>query len=311
HTPHLFNLPYRSIDASLDKKSVGFIGIPLGIGNKENINSSLLANVLRSYTKKYGLDLSAASLVESNVFGGTTEDYQVLLGKIKGGEIFDYGNIFFNTQESPNFMYEKIYRIAQKTFDRENLIPFFIGGDHSISYPLIKAAIDKYGDDLCVLHFDAHTDTYTSDYDKIKNIDTIHHHGNFMTKCFEDGLKHAFQFGIRGIVNNRQKSNENRTIIWAHEVKRIIKNSELFKDIPAGKKYYITFDFDVLDPVYFSNTSTPVINGLTYEECKETFNTLLAGKEIIGCDIVEVYPNGNDLASQIVCQVIFDLMNNI
>ncbi|AZA47701.1 arginase family protein [Chryseobacterium carnipullorum] len=311
HTPHLFNLPYKSIAAPLDKKSFGFIGVPLGIGNKENIQSSQLANSLRAYTKKYGLDLSATSQIKPDVFGGTEEDYHQLMTAIKQGEIFDYGNIFFNTHESPGFMYEKIYEISRTCFSTCNLVPFFIGGDHSISYPLIKGAIDKYGDDLCVLHFDAHTDTYTSSYDNIKNTDTVHHHGNFMTKCFDDGLKHAFQFGIRGIVNNRQTSNENRTIIWAHEIKKALKNNLSLANLPAGKKFYVTFDFDVLDPAYFNNTSTPVINGLTFEECQQLIRNVLTDRDIVGCDIVEVYPDSNDQSPQIVCQMIFDLINSI
>lgn len=313
--PHLFNLPYPSKDKikALKKKGVAFIGVPLGIGNQSNNSSSTFPNSIRNYTEKYGIRLDSESFFNINSFGNTDE-YITLLDLKSQGRLFDMGNMFFDRNESSMFCYEKISKISKNIFNESsNLIPFFIGGDHSISYPIIQSAIEKYGDDLCVLHFDAHTDTYNSVYNKINHQKKVHHHGNFLSKCFEDGLRHAYQFGIRGTANCNQKTGNKQTIYWASETKKLIKDGYTFEELPKDKKYYITFDFDVLDPLFFSGTTTPVINGFTIEECQYLIENILKDKTIIGADIVELYPNTGNLhiTHQMACQFIFNLLNGI
>ena len=312
YTPHLFNLPQllEKTHSNITEASVGFIGIPLGIGNRGNGAAGNFPNILRAFTSKYGVNLSTKISFDSI---GSTNEFEQILDLIQQKKLFDLGNIFFDSKESPHFMYKKIHTISKKIFVEAKIIPFFIGGDHSISYPIIKAALDKYGEDLCVLHFDAHTDTYKSTYDKINHNHDIHHHGNFLSKCFEVGLKHAYQFGIRGIVNMNQKSNENQTIYWAHQIQEILSNEIVIKSLPKDKKYYITFDFDVIDPIYFKGTSTPVINGLTIRECKQLLRKVLHDKEIIGIDIVELYGDNEEaeITKQIACEIIFELLNGI
>lgn len=314
YTPHLFNLPYlsESKTAHYTSKPIGFIGVPLGVGNRSNHSSSEFPNSLRAFSNKYNINLGPEAVFETNALG-EKERYSHLLELIKNKRLFDLGNVFFDSKESPNFMYEKTYQLSKKLFDQDKIIPFFIGGDHSMSAPVIKAAIEKYGNDLCVLHFDAHTDTYSSTYDKIKHPHEVHHHGNFMSKCFASGLKHAYQFGIRGLVNFSQKSNKNRSIYWAHKLVELIKNKHPFEELPKDKKYYITFDFDILDPVYFKGTTTPVINGLSVDQCKELLWTTLKNKAIIGVDIVELYTDTpeQEINKQIACEIIFELLNAI
>lgn len=314
YTPHLFNLPYltESKAAKITSKPVGFVGVPLGVGNRSNYSSSEFPNSLRAFSSKYNINLGPGAVLETEALGGK-ERYIALFELIKNKRLYDLGNVFFDSKESPNFMYEKTYNLSKQLFDQDKVTPFFIGGDHSVSAPVIKAAIEKYGDDLCVLHFDAHTDTYSSTYDKIKHHNEVHHHGNFMSKCFEFGLKHAYQFGIRGLVNFNQKSNENQSIYWAHKLIEQIENEHTFEELPKDKKYYVTFDFDIIDPIYFKGTTTPVINGLSTSQCKQLILSTLKNKEIIGVDIVELYVDAPEaeINKQIACEIIFELLNVI
>lgn len=315
-TPHLFNLPFLAKNrkqASKDKNVV-FVGVPLGIGNKSNNSSSTYPNALRNYTDKYGIKLNRESSFNPKSVG-LSKEFEGLKKLIDEGRLFDIGNMFFDMNESPEFCYEKIATLAKGLYkDGDTQIPFFLGGDHSISYPLIKSAVETFGDDLCVIHFDAHTDTYGSPYHQIKHHRKIHHHGNFLTKCFEAGLKHAYQFGIRGLVNSNQSgNNEFQTIYWSSETKELIKANHLFDELPKDKKYYVTFDFDVLDPLFFKGTTTPVINGFSLEECQYLIKTVLQDRQVIGLDIVELYTNVDDLTMthQIAAQFIFNLLNAI
>jgi agmatinase len=307
----LYNLPYlsKSKQVQLGNKAVVFVGIPLGIGNKSNSTSSLFPNSFRNYLAKYGIKLDKESFLNFKAFNSEFENLKIITAEER---LFDLGNIFFDLNESPTFCYQKIETIARGLFkESASQRPFFIGGDHSISFPLIKAAIDLYGDDLCVIHFDAHTDTYDSAYSQIKHNQKIHHHGNFLTKCFESGLQHAYQFGIRGIVNCNQKENKHQSIFWCNELKKLIKENDSFSSLPKNKKYYVTFDFDVLDPLYFNGTTTPVIDGLTLDECARLIELVLKDKEIIGMDIVELYTDKGELITthQVANYIILQLLN--
>jgi agmatinase len=309
--PHLYNLPYlsKSKKQQLIDKAIVFVGVPLGIGNKSNSSSSLYPNSFRNYLAKYGLKLDKESFLNFKAFNSEFENVKMLKDE---GRLFDLGNVFFDLNESPTFCYQKIETIARGLFkEATSQLPFFIGGDHSISFPIIKAAIDQYGDDLCVIHFDAHTDTYDSPYSQIKHNQKIHHHGNFLTKCFESGLRHAYQFGIRGIVNCNHKENIHQSIFWCNELKNLIKENDSFSSLPKNKKYYVTFDFDVLDPLCFSGTTTPVIDGLTLNECAKLIELVLKDKEIIGIDIVELYTDKGELnqTHQIANYIILQLLN--
>ncbi|RTY89356.1 arginase family protein [Flavobacterium sp. GT3R68] len=314
-TPHLFNLPFLSKQKlqTLTEKAIVFIGVPLGMGNKTNTSASYYPNSLRNYTEKYSVKLNKESFFNSKAIGSANEFLS--LEKLKrDGRLFDNGNIFFDSNESSTFCYHKIEKISKTIFeDTADKIPFFIGGDHSISYPIIKSALEVFGDDLCVIHFDAHTDTYDSPYSKIKHDQKTHHHGNFLTKCFEAGLKQAYQFGIRGLVNCNQEKNEFQTIYWCNEVKQLIKEKHGFDELPKDKKYYVTFDFDVLDPQFFKGTTTPVMNGFTLEECSYLIKTVLKDKDIIGLDVVELYTDKDELelTHQVASQFIFNLLNAI
>lgn len=290
---------------------VSFVGVPFGKGNSQSTGSRNFPYKLREIVQQYNLDCTGSINNQYFRFLDQQTDFSNLKYLFEHQLVSDFGNIFINSNEGESFVYDKIFTIADELFTHK-VVPFFIGGDHSISYPLIKAALNNYND-LHVIHFDAHTDTYRSSYDSIIHQNKVHHHGNFVTKCLEDPrFNHIYQFGIRGIANLGQKAQPQQNIFWYSETKRTLSEGRTF-DLPENVPYYVTFDIDVLDPGIAPGTATPVPGGFNFEDIKILFGNVLKNKKIVGIDFVEANPDYDrtDLTTQTAIQVILYLLNLI
>ncbi|NMB33994.1 MAG: agmatinase [Clostridium sp.] len=164
----------------------------------------------------------------------------------------------------------------------DNKFPLFVGGEHSISVPIIKKVYEKYGDDLIVLHFDAHADL-RQDYLGYKNS-----HASAIRRLtdFMPG-KNIYQFGIRsGTKEEFDFANKHTNMFTLDVAKPLEENISKIKNRPI----YITLDIDVLDPAYANGTGTPEPGGITSLELFKSIR-LLKGLNIIGFDLVEVSPH--------------------
>jgi len=159
-----------------------------------------------------------------------------------------------------------------------------LGGDHFISYPLIKAHVKKHGGPISILHFDAHSDTWEDESDRID-------HGTMFYWAAKQGLidpATSVQVGIR--TQNPDTLGFN--IIDGPTV----QSQPLETTIAAARKHlgdtpvYVTFDIDCLDPSYAPGTGTPVCGGLTSHQAMSILRGL-QGINVIGMDIVEVAPS--------------------
>ena len=158
-----------------------------------------------------------------------------------------------------------------------------LGGDHFISYPLIKAHVRKHGGPIALLHFDAHSDTWEDENDRID-------HGTMFWWATKQGLVDpatSVQIGLR--TQNPDTLGFN--IIDAPAV----HSQSIEATIAATRKHlgsspvYLTFDIDCLDPSYAPGTGTPVCGGLTSHQAMAILRGL-QGINVIGMDIVEVAP---------------------
>lgn len=158
-----------------------------------------------------------------------------------------------------------------------------LGGDHSISLPILRAHAAKHGP-LALLQFDAHSDTW-EDTDTTR-ID----HGTMFYKAVEEGLidtARSVQVGIRtenpdtlGIAQiPAAEVHETGAAATAKKIRRITGNA----------KTYLSFDIDGLDPAYAPGTGTPVWGGLTSAQAARILRDI-AGIDMIGGDVVEVSP---------------------
>ncbi len=155
--------------------------------------------------------------------------------------------------------------------------PVVLGGDHSISYPVVKA-FSKRIDSLDILHFDAHPDLYPELYG-----DPFSHACPF-ARIVEEGLvENLVQVGIRAATG------EQREKALEHGVRMIE-----MKDIKEGltldflNALYISFDMDALDPAFAPGVSHHEPGGLTTRQVIEILQSLQA--DIVGMDIVELNP---------------------
>jgi agmatinase len=158
-----------------------------------------------------------------------------------------------------------------------------LGGDHFVSYPLLQAHAKKYGAPLSLLHFDAHSDTWADENDRID-------HGTMFFRAAKDGLVDpatSVQVGLR--TENPDTLGFN--IIDAPRVHELGIDAVIatIRDHLGDRPVYLTFDIDCLDPSYAPGTGTPVCGGLTSHQALSILRGL-SGINLVGMDVVEVAP---------------------
>jgi guanidinopropionase len=168
--------------------------------------------------------------------------------------------------------------------------PVSAGGDHSISYPILRALGAAVPAGL--VHIDAHTDTWGEFYGSKFT------HGAPFRLAVEAGVldpRHTIQIGIRGGQNVMDGIEFSRAhgmrVVFMEEftdlgVERVIQEA---RRVVGEGPTYISFDVDGLDPVYAPGTGTPEIGGITTLEAQRLLRGL-RGLDLIGGDVVEVAP---------------------
>ena len=191
---------------------------------------------------------------------------------------------------------------------RAGIIPLSVGGDHSITLPILKALGRERP--LGMVHIDAHCDT-AGEYEGAK----FHHGGPFRLAVLEGVLDPArvIQIGIRGGAEYLWEFSfeSGMTVIHAEEVGEmglaavVAKAREIVGDGPT----YVSFDVDSLDPAFAPGTGTPEVGGLMPREALAILRGL-AGIDIVGGDVVEVAPqyDANTTTAQIGAQMLFELL---
>jgi len=160
--------------------------------------------------------------------------------------------------------------------DKEG-VPVVLGGDHSISYPVVKAVFKKFKS-LDILHFDAHPDLYPELYG-----DPFSHACPF-ARIVEEGLvENLIQVGIRAATGEQRKK------ALKHRV-RMIEMRDIKKDLALdfSNPLYISFDMDALDPAFAPGVSHHEPGGLSTRQVIDILQSLQA--DIVGMDIVELNP---------------------
>ncbi len=156
------------------------------------------------------------------------------------------------------------------------------GGDHFITYPLLRAHAEKYGP-LSLLHFDAHVDTWEDDDNRLD-------HGSMFLRALQEGLivpERSVQVGIRSF----SASDYGFAVCdapWVHEhgPQAVL---ERIRSVIGEQHTYLTFDIDCIDPAFAPGTGTPVSGGLSTAQALAIVRGLLP-VNIVGMDIVEVAP---------------------
>ncbi len=164
----------------------------------------------------------------------------------------------------------------------DGLSPISLGGDHSITYPIVRAFARKFNN-LSVLHFDAHPDLYDS-YQGNRNS-----HASPFARIMEQKLvKRLVQVGIRTFTSH-QREQVKRFGVESIEMRHLRSDLKLEFDSPV----YISFDVDALDPAFAPGVSHREPGGLSTRQVIELIQQLKG--QVVGADIVEFNPRMDPL----------------
>jgi len=185
------------------------------------------------------------------------------------------------------------------------VIPLAVGGDHSITYPILKALGKERP--VGMVHIDAHCDTGgTFEGSKF-------HHGGPFRQAVLDGVldpERSIQIGIHGGAEYLWEFSfdSGMTVLYVEDVADMGVASviEKARSVIGDGPIYVTFDIDGIDPGFAPGTGTPEVGGLTPREALAILRGL-AGAEIVGADVVEVAPqyDATTNTAQVAAQMLF------
>ena len=168
------------------------------------------------------------------------------------------------------------------TLIADDLAPISLGGDHSITYPIVRAFARKYKD-LSILHFDAHPDLYDS-YQGNRNS-----HASPFARIMEQKLvKRLVQVGVR-TFNAHQREQGRKFGVETIEMYQLRDNLQLVFDSPV----YISFDVDALDPAFAPGVSHREPGGMSTRQAIDLIQRMKG--QVVGADIVEFNPRMDPL----------------
>ncbi|MDA3789287.1 MAG: agmatinase [Desulfobacula sp.] len=200
------------------------------------------------------------------------------LGSVK--HLYDLGNIDFKIGMDD---FNHITNSVKAVLDQRNHL-ICLGGDHSITFPVIKAYAQKY-DCLNILHLDAHPDLY----DSLEG--NIYSHACPFARIMEKKLaKRLVQAGIRTMTGHQREQAQK----FGVEVKEMKDGINWLDDLEFDGPVYLSLDLDCLDPAFAPGVSHHEPGGMTTRQVIDIIHRL-KGK-IIGADIVEYNPD-RDLGS--------------
>ena len=294
------DLPYSGISTFLDAPyteefeglDIALIGIPMDLG----------------VTNRSGARQGPRAVREIERIGPYNHALDVI--PFETLKCADVGDVPFRSRYSLEKSIEDIEAFITK-IKSADIIPLSIGGDHSVSHPILKS-LGK-DDPVGMVHIDAHCDT-AGEFDCSK----FNHGGPFRNAVLDGVLdpERTIQIGIRGNAEYlwQFSYDSGMTVIHADEFIRMGVEAVIQKalDVVGDKPFYISLDVDGIDPAFTPGTGTPEVGGLMPREIQQ-FLWGLRGKKIIGGDVVEVAPqyDGTTNTAQVGAQMVFEILSLI
>lgn len=253
-------------------------GLFMGGDTPYESSDAVILGIPMDYTVSFRPGTRMGALSIRNVSIGI-EEYSVYLDRDLADYAYcDLGDLalpFGNVVKSLQMIEKASHQILE-----DGKFPIFIGGEHLITYPLIKPFIEKYPD-LRVVHFDAHADLRVDYYGEDNSHATVMHKVAEML-----GPKRIYQFGIRsGTREEFLYAKENTHLVLEDVLEPLKAVLEELK----GKPVYVTIDIDVIDPAFAPGTGTQEAGGCTSREIIKAIHELQV-LNIVGFDLVEVSP---------------------
>ena len=285
----MMRLPAQESAAGLD---ACFVGVPLDIGTSNRPGTRFGPRSIRSEScmlRPYNMATRAAP-------------FECMM-------VADIGDVAVNPYNLPANV-----GIIEQAYDnilKEGCVPLTLGGDHTITWPILRAIARRHGP-VGLIHVDAHADINDLMFgEKVA-------HGTTFRRAVEDGLldtRRVVQIGIRGTGYTAEDLDwpvsQGFRVVQAEECWYRSLGS-LMQEVAgqlAGGPVYISFDIDSLDPSCAPGTGTPEIGGLMLSQALEVIRGC-RGLDIVGADLVEVAPtydpSGN--TSLIAANLLFEML---
>jgi agmatinase len=291
--PTLLAAPHRPVDpASPDfgDLEVALLGVPMDLGVTNRPGARFGPRALRAIERigPYNHVLGCAPTHELRVA--------------------DIGDVPFASRYRLEQSHADIERHAARIVEA-GVVPLSVGGDHSITHPILRAVGRKAP--VGLIHIDAHCDT-SGPFDQ-----TRFHHGGPFRNAVLDGVldpTRTVQIGIRGSSEYLWEFSyeTGMTVIHAEEVDTlgIPAIVEKARAVAGDGPVYVSFDIDSLDPSFAPGTGTPETGGLTTREAQAILRGL-KGLAICGGDVVEVAPQYDATANtaHAGAQMLFEILS--
>lgn len=233
-------------------------------------------------------------------YGGRQPHMHVMVDPLQDMKVVDYGNApndMMSTERTIHAVRSFVRQAAEVQHeDGSHVIPFIIGGDHSLMYPDVAALTDVYGKgNVGVVHFDAHYDAGKYGMGHLIN------HGMPVYRLIEEDLvegKNFIQVALRGYYPDEKAFEWMRDNGFRYHTMAEIERrgfdavmEDVIKEANDGPEYiFVSFDIDTLDPAFVPGTGTPEPGGLMPREVFPIIRRLCAESNVVGFELVELAP---------------------
>ena len=291
--PSLLAAPLQPVDSAkpdFGKLQVALMGVPMDLGASNRPGARFGPRALRTIERigPYNHVLDCAPVQQLRVA--------------------DVGDVPLRSRYSLPMSIEDIEAWYQQVVD-QGVMPLSVGGDHSITYPILKAVGRKQP--VGMIHFDAHCDT-GGEFDQTR----FHHGGPFRLAVLDGVLDptRCIQIGIRGSSEYLWEFSKDAgmTVVHAEDIPRLgtAEIIRMAREVVGDGPVYVTFDVDGLDPAFAPGTGTPEVGGMTTREALEILHGL-KGLAVCGGDVVEVAPQYDTTTNtaQAGAQMLFEILS--
>lgn len=315
HDPH-FREVARAVFSRPDQRSWPFAGVPTLLDapfvqdaeakNFHGLDVALVGVPMDlGVTNRAGARLGPRALREVERIG--PYEHALRIAPAAGLSVADVGDVPMSSRFSLDQCHADIEAYYRRIV-AAGVVPLSVGGDHSISLPILRALGE--GRSLGLVHIDAHCDT-SGEYEGAK-----FHHGGPFRHAVLDGVvdpERTIQIGIRGPAEYLWEfsTESGMTVIHAEEIDALGMAAVIARarEVVGPGPVYVSFDIDSIDPGLAPGTGTPEVGGLSTREVLALLRGL-AGLDIVGGDVVEVAPqyDATTATAQIGAQMLFELL---
>lgn len=288
-----FNCPFRQVDEPWNA-DIAFLGIPFDLGSTGLPGSRLAPEKLRLFSSEsfeFNADLFSRECRgwHSPALGQTV---------LEGARLADLGNLYFEVGESYEAIWTKIEAVG-KCASAENALLATVGGDHSITLPLVRAL----GRKVTLIHIDAHSDMSP------RVVGISHNHANFCRHLVEENLlNRIIQIGIR--EDSAESFRPSILTRYSNTALLERKIGTMAESLRPKEEFYLSLDIDAVDPAFAPGVGTPSPFGFHPSMLDALLRSLLSRGRVIGLDLVEVNPmtDRNDQTVALAVELLFRIL---